>query len=348
DNDGIHGRQERSGEIELKAGDHDLEVRYFQKVTGAVFGVGWQGPEVRKQRIPSSALFLPRGEPMVPIGHEAFVVDREKAAAGAGLFASRGCASCHSIDGAAPSPPAKAFADLVPEAADGCLSEKISSKAPDFNLSPAQRKALREAVADRAALKTPLEPDRAIHRTLAAMNCYACHQRDGVGGPGEGRRELFKTRVAIDLGEEGKVPPNLNSAGSKLRREALEKILYHGELHVRGRYMATRMPGFGKENLGPLVAALIEADSKPDDGVTPEFNYGSARDGQALAGASGLACITCHNLGGRKAVGIPGIDLAEMHQRLNPGWFRRFLLNPQEFNKDTRMPGFWPGGVASF
>ncbi len=348
DNDGVHTRQERSGTVELKAGDHDLEVRYFQKVTGAVFGVGWQGPEGRKERIPASALFLPRGEPMVPVGHEEFVVEREKAGTGAKLFSSRGCASCHSLPGAEPSPPAKAFAELLPDRAGGCLSEQPVGKAPDFDLSAAQQKELSAALANRVALKKPLEPEPLIHRTLAAMNCYACHQRSGVGGPGDVRRELFKTKVAIDLGEEGKIPPNLNSAGSKLRVEALEKILYHGELHVRGRYMATRMPGFGKENLEPLVAALVEADAQPKDVEAPEFNYGSARDGQVLVGTSGLACITCHNVGGRAATGIPGIDLADMHQRLNPGWFQRFLRNPQSFNKDTRMPGFWPGGVASF
>ena len=347
DNDGVHGRKERSGEIELKAGDHELEVRYFQKVTGAIFGVGWQGPEVRKQRIPSSALSVPRGEPMIPLGQEPWVVKREKAAAGARHFSSRGCVSCHAVKGAAPAQPAKAFAELVPDAPGGCLSQEIGSKAPDFDLSPAQRNALHAALAARPALRKPLGAKDRVHRTFAAMNCYACHQRGGVGGPDDVRRELFKTKVAIDLGEEGKIPPNLSSAGSKLRKEALEKILYHGEFHVRGRYMATRMPGFGKGNLESLVAALVAADSQPKDDDGPGFNYGSARDGQALVGATGLACITCHNLGGRAAV-IPGIDLAEMNQRLSPGWFQRFLRNPQGFNKDTRMPGFWPGGVASF
>ena len=345
DSDGMHTRKETAGSVELKAGDHELEVRYFQKSDSAVFGVGWQGPEMRKQRIPSGNLFLPRGDPMMPVDHDELVVDALQSAKGAQVFAARGCASCHELPGIEAAGGAKSFATLGLEG--GCLSESVPPGAPDYDLEESQRSALREALILKKK-RAPVTAQKVVEHKLAALNCYACHQRGELGGPDDFRREFFKTKVSIDLGEEGKIPPNLNTVGSKFRREALEKILYHGEMHVRGRYMATRMPGFGKENLEPLVAALVEADGQEGDAEAPEFTYGSARDGQALVGAGGLACITCHNVGGRQAVGIPGIDLAEMQQRLSPGWFRRFMHDPQAFNKDTRMPAFWPDGVASF
>lgn len=346
ESDGVHTKKETPGSVELKAGDHELEVRYFQKDSQAVFGVGWQGPDGRKVRIPAGNLFIPRGEPMAPVGHEELVVERAKAAEGAQVFSARGCASCHDLPGVARGPAAKSFAELGAEG--GCLSEKVPPKVPDYKLSAAQRGALKAALALRQKRRAPITAAQIVHHKLATFNCYACHQRGEVGGPDDVRRALFQTKVEIDLGEEGKIPPNLSTAGSKLRKGALEKILYHGELHVRGRFMSTRMPGFGRDNLVPMVDALVEADAQATDGEEPEFNYGSARDGQALVGTSGLACITCHNVGGRKAVGVPGIDLAEVHQRLTSGWFKRFMHNPQAFNKDTRMPAFWPGGVASF
>jgi len=346
DSDGVHTRKEVSGSVELKAGEHELDVRYFQKTDSAIFGVGWQGPDVPKQRIPSWNLFLPRGNPMSPVGYETMVIDQQKVAGGAKIFVNRGCASCHSLPGRESSPGANPFADLVPDR--GCLSANVPANAPDYNLSQVQRSALKEALALREERREPLTAGQIVQKHLASFNCYACHQRGGLGGPDDSRRGFFGTKMEIDLGEEGKIPPNLDTAGSKFRKEALERILYHGEMHVRGRFMSTRMPGFGKENLEPLVAAFLEADARPDDARAVEFNYGSARDGQALVGTGGLVCITCHNVGGRQAVGIPGIDLAEMQQRLTPGWFVRFLHNPQAFNRDTRMPAFWPGGVASF
>lgn len=347
DNDGVHTRQEKSGSVELTAGDHEMEVRYFQKVTGAVFGVGWQGPNTRKQRIPSSVLYLPTGQPMAPLESEEFELDLTKVERGSKVFAAQGCASCHSLDGLkAPSYPN--LASLKPEAAGGCLSAAPSKKAPKYDLSEKQRSALSKTLASQTSLKEVIAPADLVHHHMAAMNCYACHQRGELGGPDDSRRELFKTKVSIDLGEEGKIPPNLNTVGSKLRKEALEKILYHGELHVRGRYMSTRMPVFGKGNVEDLLEAFVKVDAQEGDREAPEFNYGSARDGQALVGTSGVSCIACHNVAGRQGQGIPGIDLATVSQRLNPGWMRRFFLDPGAFNKDTRMPGFWPNGVASF
>ncbi|MDX1565667.1 MAG: hypothetical protein R3236_09690, partial [Phycisphaeraceae bacterium] len=77
------------------------------------------------------------------------------------------------------------------------------------------------------------------------------------------------------------------------------------------------------------------------------FTKQSVRDGRKLAGTSGLGCINCHNLAGRKSLGIPAVDLATAHERLNPGWFMRFLDNPIALNKNTRMPALWPNGVVA-
>ncbi|MDG2423504.1 MAG: M12 family metallo-peptidase [Phycisphaerales bacterium] len=54
DNDGLHGMQERSGEIGLLAGTHAIRVEFFERGGGAGLIVRWQGPGIGKQVIPAS------------------------------------------------------------------------------------------------------------------------------------------------------------------------------------------------------------------------------------------------------------------------------------------------------
>ncbi len=56
DNGGTHPGQERSGEIELSAGAHDLKVEYFENTNGAHCLFSWQGSDVEKQIVPANVL----------------------------------------------------------------------------------------------------------------------------------------------------------------------------------------------------------------------------------------------------------------------------------------------------
>lgn len=56
DNDGLHGMQERSGEIALAAGWHPLRVDYFNSSGSLGLSVSWSGPGVRSGPIPVDAL----------------------------------------------------------------------------------------------------------------------------------------------------------------------------------------------------------------------------------------------------------------------------------------------------
>ncbi|WKN42320.1 PA14 domain-containing protein [Tunicatimonas pelagia] len=57
DNDGLHGKQERSGSVSLSAGMHAIKVVYFERSGGEVLEVKYQGPGVNKQQIPNDVLF---------------------------------------------------------------------------------------------------------------------------------------------------------------------------------------------------------------------------------------------------------------------------------------------------
>ena len=55
DNDGLHGPQERSGTIGLRAGTHALTVTFFERDGGQALGVSYAGPGLSKQTLPAAA-----------------------------------------------------------------------------------------------------------------------------------------------------------------------------------------------------------------------------------------------------------------------------------------------------
>jgi alpha-L-fucosidase len=58
DNDGLHGMTMRDGVAALAAGLHQLRVTYFDKTGGDGLKVYWKGPNISKQIIPDSLLFI--------------------------------------------------------------------------------------------------------------------------------------------------------------------------------------------------------------------------------------------------------------------------------------------------
>ncbi|WP_153801047.1 fibronectin type III domain-containing protein [Foetidibacter luteolus] len=76
-NDGLHGTVERSGQVSLTAGVHNIRVTFFERGGDQVLNVNWQGPGFAKQAIPDAVLkitpanattFAIPGAPAVPSG----------------------------------------------------------------------------------------------------------------------------------------------------------------------------------------------------------------------------------------------------------------------------------------
>lgn len=57
DNDGLHGAQEKSGAIGLKAGKHAITGLFFEQGGGEIFTVSYEGMGISKQTIPSASLY---------------------------------------------------------------------------------------------------------------------------------------------------------------------------------------------------------------------------------------------------------------------------------------------------
>lgn len=345
DNDGEHAATEKQGEVELSEGDHPIIVTYFQGGGESELKVEWEGPGIPRQAIPESALFTTSGRPMIPLESEPFQVDPQKAQMGERMFAALGCASCHAISGVKSLREAKPLASLNAENDGGCLGTHVDKGLPNYDLSEDQRKALKAAIADQAGLDEPFSPKDQILHTMAAMNCFACHARDNVGGPTADRQDFFVMTSEFDMGTEGKLPPALSHVGMKLLPGAMEQIIFEGKLHVRP-VMATRMPMFARQAVGDIVDAFQKADTPASGPNPPRFSEQLVKDGRTLVGTKGLGCVNCHGLNGVKSLGMPAPDLGTVHDRIKFGWFHQWLDNPPSLVLGTRMPQFWPGHEA--
>ncbi|HEV7868480.1 MAG TPA: c-type cytochrome [Chthoniobacteraceae bacterium] len=271
---------------------------------------------------------------------ETFILYPAKAARGKDLYARLNCAACHELD--APVQPAKPLAQLVARQPAGCLSPNPAPHVPKYELTDRQRIVMLAALQNQAQLAVPLEPHEHARRVMTTLNCFACHQRDRRGGAHSLRREYFTSVGAEEFGDAARVPPNLNGAGAKLQRTWIEAVLERGA--VARPFMATRMPQFGVANVRGLPAALEQADlgDTPKPGVPIETAPPEA--GRELVAA--LNCASCHSLASKPST-TPALDLATATTRLQPDWFRRYLLDPPAFHPGTRKPHFWPEGKAT-
>jgi len=332
DNRGQHGPTEAEGEVTLTAGGHALEVTFFEHMGGDELSVRWKGPGFAKQELTFER--LSHHQVKLPARSSGFVVDAAEAARGRELLNRLDCLVCH---GDAPSP-APALAEL--SGTGGCLSGKPAEGRPTYALGKDERKRLAGLVGRELAV--PAAHER-LESEFARLACSSCHARGESGGPGDERRSYFQVVGGLDLGDEGRLPPGLDGVGAKLKEEWLSEVLV-GDGRVRP-YMKTRMPHFGPA-AEPLVELFTEVDAPQLDAREPEFSVAAVEAGKELVGTKGLGCIQCHTFGGHASLGIPAVDLAGVHARIQPGWFRSLLMDPVALKMNTRMPAFWVEGSS--
>lgn len=254
-------------------------------------------------------------------------------------FSQLKCAACHSLSDEIAEPMPRI---PIRKNDAGCLSSKRPASAPWYGLTSRQRKSIQKALNEKA----PAE-HLGLEEHLASLNCMACHSRDDLGGIEDGRLPYFAATIEADLGDEGRIPPTLTGVGAKLTSKGLSSMLV-GDGSVRP-YMATRMPQFGESQVGSLPVKFLELDHNPN---APEMDVSGLllhhrnRYGRQLLGTDGFGCVECHNLYGAKSLGIPAIDLATIPDRIQPSWFKQFVLDPYELRPGTRMPTFFDDGES--
>ena len=342
--------------VDLAAGDHAVEVTYYLRggspgprylevtVSGGTFG----------EPMPLDRIAMVENVTMAPDADARFEIDPELARQGRRLFTESGCSSCHALataaTGATPLYRAPPLEALDPDALVADVTLHAAEGSPRYGLATHQRQALHAALSTLDELTVGRRAESRVVHALATYNCYACHERaEGgavLGGPDTVRARHFTVVDNMDLGDEGRVPPDLTGIGGKLQLDALRSILAEDDLHVRRNYMQTRMPGFNGYLIDLLPAALDGADAAEGDLTEPPFSAEAVENGVTLVGSNGLRCITCHDIGANQAAGISTINLATAYDRLRPAWTARLLRDPHSINEDTRMPSFWTEGTV--
>lgn len=264
-------------------------------------------------------------------GVEAFSPDKALAERGRAIVAAMRCGACHQL-------PAEVAAQPVALKRNegGCLELPKTVGIPFYGLNDNQNAALKLYLAQREQKASPAQ---LAALTLESLNCLACHDRDGRGGPDAARKAYFLGDH--NLGDTGRYPPPLTGVGRKLQPEWLSKVLA-GQNRVRP-YLQTKMPVFGPAT-APLGALLAKTDAKD----STRLPGGDDTAGRKLMGTQGgIGCITCHRFGEHAALGIQALDLSNLGQRIQPEWLREYLVNPAAYRPATLMPSFWPEGKAS-
>ena len=347
-NDGIHPVQLVTNSARLAKGIHKVKIEFFQAGGGDELEIDIDGSGLSRQ--PLGGLVAADEDalakvlaPEVRQDDVDFIdIQAEQVAKGKALFASAGCVNCHQIKGI------KATLTPLPLAklkSGGCVSEAPVKGLPFFGLNEAQRKALDATIANPVVVDKA--PASVIARTMVTFNCYACHSRDKIGGPEDDLNKLFLT-TQQEMGDEARVPPPLDNVGAKMKPDYLKSILDKGS-HDRP-YMLTRMPGFGIANVGPVHAALLDAD-KGKFAAAPTVAFAEApgkikSTARHMVGGQAFGCIKCHTFAGNKAEGVQGMDMTLLTQRLNRDWFHSYLQDPQKIRPGTRMPSAFDKGKS--
>ncbi len=282
-----------------------------------------------------------------------FSLDQSRIERGRTVFAETGCANCHSLGPNRPAIDSTLAARSLESLAEtlglnaGCVSGGREKHSPQFSVSSSQRAAIEAYLKSLVHRRTNNVPLDQLAVSFSRLNCSACHVYHGERGPEAAVGQYFTAIEEADLGDEGRLPPNLSDVGAKLNPQWLREVLTES---ARARpYLGARMPQYGEQHAEALVSHLASASgvwSEPDHGPSSPGTY--AEIGRQLVGANAMNCIQCHSVAGKPSTGTPGPDLAQMAERLRYDAFARWIHDPKLTRPGTRMPSFFVSGRSGF
>jgi mono/diheme cytochrome c family protein len=195
--------------------------------------------------------------------------DAALVAKGRELFLTKQCHACHRVPGEASTalakPSARPLASLSPDATGGCFSERPAGGAvPFYGLDLVQKRALSAALR-RLPGRAPLDPPRELDWRMKQLNCYACHELAGTGGPETSREVYFGFRgaAALAMGRDGHLPPALDEAGTRFAKGRILPFLTGADRPPSPRpHLFVPMPVF-REDIAAPFGRLLPIPEEP-------------------------------------------------------------------------------------
>jgi mono/diheme cytochrome c family protein len=274
------------------------------------------------------------------------VPDPVRAARGAETFKERGCNACH-LSGGSGSGSSGLRAPL-----DGKSMLELDASKPcsgtRYDLRDGESGSLARAWSVAALPSTSDAPSSHAGFAYERNQCGGCHSRAGDEGIAYELRSYFRSEYEeTDLGDEGRLPPDLGGVGTKLHAAWIQHVLDTG---ARARpYLRARMPVFASTSVAGLGEALARSEGvlPGTDAAPPACDDEQARIGRDLLGREQLSCIACHTYKDYPPNGTPGAAIERFTERLRYEWFRAFLPDPARAKPGTRMPTFGQAGKSS-
>ncbi len=276
-------------------------------------------------------------------------------ARGKNLLLQSGCMNCHGAPGHENQAKFSNLAAMLKATSQspqsGCLAPKSADKkAPHFSADLSALQKVDAAQVSSALLQD--HPAEYAQRQFEALNCMACHSRDGM----DASRLMRVEEVAhIDISDPKahatgpEKLPMLDHFGHKLRADWMAE-LFAGTLPEKTRpWLQAQMPAWPSraEALATGFAHSYGVCDKHDEPKAAGLQ--SINAGKALVGQQGFSCQACHALGNQPALAVfegAGPNLALASKRLRPGYYHEWMHFPQRFDAATIMPRYATNGVS--
>lgn len=271
------------------------------------------------------------------------------------IVETAGCLGCHTLKGSHSTVAAASLEHLFNEGdwRRGCLGgdESARGDAPSFQLSIADRKALREfketQPMESLGRDTPAEFARRQYR---ALQCGACHGRDGEPDRLSALLKAVQDSSArsseeeTDSGTVHRGRPDLSFAGEKLYASWTERFVA-GLLPYKPRPdLSGRMPAFPKHARGIAEGFAQEHGYGFEAAPRKKAEAVAIEQGRTLTQvAGGFSCVSCHGVGLQPALAgkdTATVNFAVIADRLRESYYWRYILDPTRVMPGTMMPKF--------
>lgn len=273
------------------------------------------------------------------------------AARGERLMESLQCGVCHpGSPGASSQAPDLDAVFRADWTVKGCVSEgDTRAELPVLNLRKNDREAL---VTFSGRGSESLKQDSSAEfakRQLLAKNCVACHTDAGdIARINTLHAETVPLVAHIpDLNERlDQSRPHLTFVGEMLYASYIESIL-DGSADPRPRpWLGMRMPAFHTHTKGFAEGLSRLHGVGPGGPVVAALDVDLVSIGEKLTGAEGFGCTTCHGLGEVEptaAFEVGAVNFSLSKERLRPGFYQRWMDNPQAVTPGSKMPRYAEG-----